>query len=255
MFGHSKAGGGHLGATASTPITAPAPAEPTVAPSPPKVQEIPPEEAIRKAPEASGKRPVETSPGQRKKAKGKKPTTPIEETSAPKTRPKSMKELFSTHSGEDGRDYHVLWVSNRSEHAPDAPLEVGLTLLTHGSCIWQDGKASAKYARVTQIPQLATGLYTLPSEVLMDRAAKTMVLVDLLKQAIEDYKKSHRFQMGLVQMGWVSLEYGYQLALARFHARYPNLEMEDPFKLLPEDSNVSMVDKQPFDDSLLLPKE
>ncbi|RWW35202.1 hypothetical protein BHE74_00059892 [Ensete ventricosum] len=184
MFGHSKVGGGHLCATASTPITTPAPVEPAAAPSPPKVQEIPPKEAIRKAPEASGKRPVETSPGQRKKAKsraaeGKKPTTPIEETSTPKTRPKSMKELFSTHSGEDGRDYHVLWVSSRSEHTLDAPLEVGLTLLTHGSCIWQDGKASAKYARVTQIPQLATGLYTLPSEVLMDRAVKTMVLKEV----------------------------------------------------------------------------
>ncbi|RWV79729.1 hypothetical protein BHE74_00021103 [Ensete ventricosum] len=49
---------------------------------------------------------------------------------------------------------------------------------------------------------------------------------------------------------------GYQLALARFWAQYPNLEIEeDPFKLLPEDLNVLMVDEQPFDDSLLPPEE
>ncbi|RZS10766.1 hypothetical protein BHM03_00042035 [Ensete ventricosum] len=59
--------------------------------------------------------------------------------------------------------------------------------------------------------------------------------VDLRKQAIEDYKKSPGFEIGLVQMGRVSLEYGYQLALAQFRARYPDLEVEeDPFKLLPE---------------------
>ncbi|RZS12111.1 hypothetical protein BHM03_00043504 [Ensete ventricosum] len=54
----------------------------------------------------------------------------------------------------------------------------------------------------------------------------------------------------------VSLEYGYQLALARLRARHPRLEIkEDPFMLLPEDADVPMADEQPFDDSLLLPEE
>ncbi|RZR86035.1 hypothetical protein BHM03_00013131 [Ensete ventricosum] len=66
--------------------------------------------------------------------------------------------------------------------------------------------------------------------------------VDLPRQAIEDYKKSPGFEMGLVRMGHVSLEYGYQLVLARFRAQYPDLEIEeDPFKELPKDSNVSMT--------------
>ncbi|RWW25467.1 hypothetical protein GW17_00010191 [Ensete ventricosum] len=43
--------------------------------------------------------------------------------------------------------------------------------------------------------------------------------VDLPKQAIEDYKKLSGFEMGLVQMVRVSLEYGYQLALAQLWAR------------------------------------
>ncbi|RZS22457.1 hypothetical protein BHM03_00055249 [Ensete ventricosum] len=89
--------------------------------------------------------------------------------------------------------------------------------------------------RETQIHRLAVDLYTLPSKVLLDRAVKTM--------AIEDYKKSSGFEMGLVRMCRVSLEYDYQLALARLRARYPDLEVGDPFKLLLEDSNVSMTDE------------
>ncbi|RWV95748.1 hypothetical protein GW17_00041607 [Ensete ventricosum] len=126
--------------------------------------EIPSEEATRKMPEVSGKHPVEAPSGQWKKAKvlgrhksrhegeksksratkGKKPTTSIEETPTPRVRSKSVKEL-STHPGEDGRDYHVIRVSSRPEHAPDAPLEVHLSQLTHIMWIWQDGEASAKY--------------------------------------------------------------------------------------------------------------
>ncbi|RWW17376.1 hypothetical protein GW17_00018694 [Ensete ventricosum] len=61
--------------------------------------------------------------------------------------------------------------------------------------------------------------------------------VDLPKKAVADYKKLAGFEMGLMWMGQVSYEYGYQVALAGFWARYPKLEVEeDPFKILPEDS-------------------
>ncbi|RRT36023.1 hypothetical protein B296_00031332 [Ensete ventricosum] len=74
--------------------------------------------------------------------------------------------------------------------------------------------------------------------------------VDLLKQVVEEYKKSSEFKMGLVHMGWVSLEYGYQLALARLRARHPGVEIkDDPFTLLPVDADVPMVEEQPFDNS------
>ncbi|RWW57627.1 hypothetical protein BHE74_00035568 [Ensete ventricosum] len=80
--------------------------------------------------------------------------------------------------------------------------------------------------------------------------------VELPKEAIAKYKKSAGFEMGLVQMSHVSYEYGYWVVVARFRARYPDLKIEvDPFKLLPEDSHVSMAAKQPFDDSLPPPKE
>ncbi|RZS13656.1 hypothetical protein BHM03_00045268 [Ensete ventricosum] len=80
--------------------------------------------------------------------------------------------------------------------------------------------------------------------------------VDLPKQAIEDYKKLPRFEMGLVQMGQLSFEYGYQVALARLQAWYPDLEIEeDPFKILPKDLNVLMATEQSLDDSPSPPEE
>ncbi|RRT37050.1 hypothetical protein B296_00050994 [Ensete ventricosum] len=79
---------------------------------------------------------------------------------------------------------------------------------------------------------------------------------DLPKRAIEEYKELPGFEMGLIRMGRVSLEYGYQLALTRFQARHLGVEIElDPFITLPEDTNVTMADEQPFDDSLLSPEE
>ncbi|RWW10325.1 hypothetical protein GW17_00026139 [Ensete ventricosum] len=156
-----KVEGGHAGATtssatASSPVIAPAPTQSVAAPSPPKVQEIPPKEVTQKAPESSGKCSVEAPSSQRKKARvsgrhkscregeklksratdGKTPVAPVERTSAPKTRLKSVKELCSAHLRADGRDFHVIEISSQPEHAPDVPLEVDLTPLTHGICIW-----------------------------------------------------------------------------------------------------------------------
>ena len=76
------------------------------------------------------------------------------------------------------------------------------------------------------------------------------------KKLIEDYKASSGFQLGLVQTGRVSYEYGYRIALARFKARNPDLEVaEDPFDSFPEDMGVDMPDEFPFDDSPNAPEE
>ncbi|RRT51105.1 hypothetical protein B296_00023981 [Ensete ventricosum] len=86
--------------------------------------------------------------------------------------------------------------------------------------------------------------------------SKEALQEDLPKRAIEEYKESLGFEMGLVRMGRVSLEYGYQLALTRLQAWHPGVEIElDPFITLPEDADVTMVDEQPFDDSLPSPEE
>ncbi|RRT39000.1 hypothetical protein B296_00045988 [Ensete ventricosum] len=109
-------------------------------------------------------------------SKGKGPADTLVEPPAPRQRPKLMRELCSARADVDGRDYHAIRMCNLLEQAFDAPLDPDLRPLTHGTLVWQRGEASATYIRGVLLPRLASDLYTLPSEVLMDGAAKAMVL-------------------------------------------------------------------------------
>ncbi|RWV78369.1 hypothetical protein GW17_00060680, partial [Ensete ventricosum] len=292
--------------------------------------------------------------------KGKGLVEVPEEPPASRRKLKSVRELHNASARVDSRDYHAIRMCNLPEKAPDAPLEADLRPLTHEILVWQNRKASTKYIRGTLILRLATDLYTLPYEVLIDGVVKVMVRVitsldskvnllhqevqnlkeggdldtmvaaevraseaqsltehlrveldeandrrvsaeadleiaraesvnlrrqltdsreqlddsegqlrgartqvrqmetelleltrskdalweDLPRRAIEDYKKSPGFEMGLVRMGRVSLEYGYQLTLARLQARHPRVEIElDPFASLPEDDDMLMANE------------
>ncbi|RRT53406.1 hypothetical protein B296_00049876 [Ensete ventricosum] len=125
-----KVGGGRPGPTA------PAPARPVSGPSSlPEVQEIRSEEVIKKVVDASSKRPTKETSGQRKKAKvtgrhkshregegsksratkSKGPASPVDEVSIPRTRPKSVRELCSAKPEVDGKNYHIIWMSNLPE--------------------------------------------------------------------------------------------------------------------------------------------
>ncbi|RZS25062.1 hypothetical protein BHM03_00058207 [Ensete ventricosum] len=75
---------------------------------------------------------------------------------------------------------------NLPEQAFDAPLDPDLRPLTHGTPVWQSGEASTTYIRGMLLPRLASDLYTLPSEVLMDGAAKAMVLNQHYQAALFD---------------------------------------------------------------------
>ncbi|RRT35400.1 hypothetical protein B296_00043745 [Ensete ventricosum] len=225
MRGQLKVGGGCPGTTSSTSITAPMLAQPTDSPSPSEVQEIPLGEATKKAPEASGKHPAEAPSGQRKKAKVH-------------GRHKSYREGEKSRSrAAKGKEPTALVEGTPSPRArPKSVKELCNARLREDGRDYHVIQMEDEFLKLTRVMEA--------------------LRVDLPKQAIEDYKKSPGFEIGLVQMGRVSLEYGYQLALAQFRARYPDLEVEeDPFKLLSEDSNVTMVDEQPLDDSPLPPKE
>ncbi|RWV78638.1 hypothetical protein GW17_00060360 [Ensete ventricosum] len=140
---------------------------------------------------------------------------------------------------------------------------------------------------------LAYDLYNLPSEVLMDWVAKSVVLmalidrvhdvnrviislgdkVDGLRKEVQRLKDGGNFEAVAMteqqaseaqsladhlkdELEEATLHYGYQLVSARFPAWYPNLEVKkDPFKELPEDVNIPMATKQPFDDSLPPPEQ
>ncbi|RZS21534.1 hypothetical protein BHM03_00054187, partial [Ensete ventricosum] len=108
--------------------------------------------------------------------RGKRLVNVLDEPPAPRQRPKLVRELCSARAGVDGRDYHATRMCNLPERSSDAPLNPDLSPLTHGTQVWQSGEASATYIRGMLIPRLATDLYTLLSEVLMDGAAKAMVL-------------------------------------------------------------------------------
>ena len=76
------------------------------------------------------------------------------------------------------------------------------------------------------------------------------------KEAIEAYKKSENFELGLTRMGRVSYEYGYRIALGRFGSCPPGSEVErDPFASHPVDLEVDMPEDVPFDDRPKTPGE
>ncbi|RZS27970.1 hypothetical protein BHM03_00061517 [Ensete ventricosum] len=73
---------------------------------------------------------------------------------------------------------------------------------------------------------------------------------ELPRQVVHRYKESVGFKEGLKRMGRVTYEYGYRVALARFHALHPDLQVEeDSFTIHPEDDLVPMERQQTFDDS------
>ncbi|RRT54385.1 hypothetical protein B296_00047384 [Ensete ventricosum] len=169
MCDNLKDGGGRPGtASASVPTLT----SPLIDSCSSSEVEIPAEEAIRRAPEEGtgvpevpNKRQAKDLVSQRKKsrisgqrrthhevdkpksqvAKGKGPANPAVETPTPRQKSKSMRELCSASPGVDSRDYHAIRMCNLPELAPDAPLEIDLTLLTHETRIWLDGEALASY--------------------------------------------------------------------------------------------------------------
>ncbi|RZR95691.1 hypothetical protein BHM03_00024563 [Ensete ventricosum] len=175
MHDNPITGGGRLGAAplVLAPAPPPSPAPRVESGSESDVHEIPIEEA-RGAPEKDRRK----SPHKVDKAaiKGKSLADVSEEPPASRRRPKSGRELCSASARVDGQDYHAIRMCNLPERDSDAPLEPDLRSLTHGTPIWQNGEASTTYIRGILIPRLATDLYTLMSEVLMDGAAKAMVL-------------------------------------------------------------------------------
>ncbi|RZR85970.1 hypothetical protein BHM03_00013057, partial [Ensete ventricosum] len=163
----------------------------------------------REAPRASLKRPVVSPPEQaegtgrhhkkvkvltrkhksrlgegesRSRSKGKEPATPSEEPEAPvgskeggaslvHERPRSMKDLFKTkvHKGDAG--YYALLMSDLGHQDPEKEMKARWKGLKNSTKVWNNSSAAEEFERGLLHPQLARELYTLPSEVLMARAA------------------------------------------------------------------------------------
>ncbi|RZS28871.1 hypothetical protein BHM03_00062522 [Ensete ventricosum] len=232
-------------------------------------------------------------------------------------RPRSMKDLLNTKVHKDDAGYYTLHMFDLGHQDPDKEMKAKWRGLKNSTKIWNDSSAAEEFERGLLHPQLARELYTLPSKVLLSRAAKEMVLelnaiksgggpeavakveeraseleqelgktkqerdealqrleasdkeaqkvddkllqsvkvlenarAELPKQVVDRYKESVDFQEGLKRMGWITYEYEYRVALARFRALHLDSEVEeDPFTIHPEDDLVSMKRQQAFDDS------
>ncbi|RWW35249.1 hypothetical protein BHE74_00059848, partial [Ensete ventricosum] len=153
-----------------------------------------------------------------------------------------MKDLCGTKVWKDDAGYYALYMSDLAHQDPNKEMQTRWEKLKNSTKIWNDPSAAEEFERGLLHPQLARELYTIPSEVLLVRAAKEMVLLlksmkdlestraELLRWAIDDYKESVGFKEGLKRMGRVAYEYGYRVALARFRSLHLDSEVEeDPF--------------------------
>ncbi|RRT44488.1 hypothetical protein B296_00020910 [Ensete ventricosum] len=147
-------------------------------------------------------------------------------------------------------------MSDLGHQDPEKEMKARWKGLKNSMKVWNNSSTVEEFKRGLLHPQLARELYTLPSEVLMARAAKEMVLsarAELPRQSVVQYKESLDFKEGLKRMSRVTYEYRYRVALACFHARHLDAEVEeDPFTIHPEDDLVPMERQHAFDDSVSL---
>ncbi|KAJ8470138.1 hypothetical protein OPV22_024481 [Ensete ventricosum] len=88
-----------------------------------------------------------------------------------------MKDLFKTKVHKDDAGYYTLQMSDLGHQDPDKEMKARWRGLKNSTKIWNDSSAAEEFERGLLHPQLARELYMLPSEVLLARAAKEMVLV------------------------------------------------------------------------------
>ncbi|RWW78512.1 hypothetical protein BHE74_00013261 [Ensete ventricosum] len=91
--------------------------------------------------------------------------------------PRSMKDLCGTKVRKDDAWYYALYMSDLTHQDPDKEMEVRWEKLKNSTKIWNDPSVAEEFERGLLHPQLMRELYTLPSEVLLARATKEMVLL------------------------------------------------------------------------------
>ncbi|RWW81431.1 hypothetical protein BHE74_00010164 [Ensete ventricosum] len=177
----------------------------------------------RETPKASSKRPIDASTEQvddparrlkkvkvltrrhksrhgeretRSHSKGKEPAAPSAEletlvefdeggASLVHHRSRSMKDLFKTKVHKDDAGYYTLHMSDLGHQDPDNKMKTMWRGLKNSTKIWNDSSATEKFERGLLHPQLARELYTLPSEVLLARATKEIVLMALFDRVCD----------------------------------------------------------------------
>ncbi|RZR94729.1 hypothetical protein BHM03_00023487 [Ensete ventricosum] len=195
-------------------------------------------------------------------------------------RPRSIKDIFKTKLHKDDAGYYTLLMSDLGDQNPEKEMKARWKGLKNSTKVLNNSSTTELFERGLLHPELAWELYTLLLEerdealrrheasekelheiqsnlVEADRLLKearvrawkmdddvlqaVKARAELPRQTIVQYKESLGFKEGLKRMSRVTYEYGYRVALARFHARYPDVEVEeDPFTIHLKDNLVPM---------------
>ncbi|RRT38658.1 hypothetical protein B296_00013587 [Ensete ventricosum] len=92
-------------------------------------------------------------------------------------RPRSMKDLFKIKVEKDDAGYYTLLMSDLGHQDPEKEMKARWKGLKNSTKVWNNSSTVEEFERGLLHPQLVRELYTLPSKVLLARAAKEMVLV------------------------------------------------------------------------------
>ncbi|RWW54957.1 hypothetical protein BHE74_00038431 [Ensete ventricosum] len=111
-----------------------------------------------------------------------------------------MRELCHTPIVDKDEGYHALRMIDLPPRDPDAPMVTRWSMLKNSSKVWLDGASSVEYEWGVLLPHLAFNMYASPSEVSIERAMKSLVLVisvmdnrmDGLHKEIEELKVGSR---------------------------------------------------------------
>ncbi|RRT38161.1 hypothetical protein B296_00052853 [Ensete ventricosum] len=121
--------------------------------------------------------------GKEPAAPSEEPDTPVEsdegDTSPVHHRPRSMKDLFKTKVNKGDAGYYTLQMSDLGHQDPDKEMKARWRGLKNSTKVWNDSSTAEEFERGLLHPQLVRELYTLPSEVLLARATKEIVLMAL----------------------------------------------------------------------------
>ncbi|RWW45834.1 hypothetical protein BHE74_00048292, partial [Ensete ventricosum] len=91
-----------------------------------------------------------------------------------------MRDLCDMRIWEDDEGYYVLQMADWASRDSSAAMRARWPNLSYQSRVWDDSDAASEFDQGVLHPMLAKDLYTLPSEVLIARAAKQIVLMTLL---------------------------------------------------------------------------
>ena len=92
----------------------------------------------------------------------------------------SIRELLRLPLGREDEPYLAREVGTLPRSAATDPLVGRWDGLTRGSRVWAEGDSAAEFVRGGLHPDIARDLYTLPSEVLLGKSAKSLLWVSVI---------------------------------------------------------------------------